>query len=154
MKVHILDGNICLTLLITVFNLEELANILAYLFDKSNFIRAVTELDKEEFERYHNKSVESAVSRINAILHFGGNKIIIDGKRVLIVPINATTPNISIKNLKTIERDYIKSLSDRAIDNIENGHYDSALTQARTILEETFDYVLEKQRLCPYNGVS
>lgn len=74
---------------------------------------------------------------------------IIDGKRVLIVPINATTPNISIKNLKTIDRDYIKSLSDRAIDNIENGHYDSALTQARTILEETFDYVLEKQNIEP-----
>lgn len=127
----------------------KIANILAYLFDKSNFIRNVTELDKDEFERYHNKSVESAVSRINAILHFGGNKMIIDGKRVLIVPINATTPNISIKNLKTIDRDYIKSLSDRAIDNVDSEHYDSALTQARTILEETFDYVLEKRNVKP-----
>lgn len=75
----------------------KIANILAYLFDKSNFIRDATELDKDEFERYHNKSVESAVSRINAILHFGGNKMIIDGKKVLIVLINATTPNISKK---------------------------------------------------------
>ncbi|MDC2839770.1 abortive infection family protein [Limosilactobacillus mucosae] len=128
---------------------ERIDNILAYLFDDSNFVRNVNGLNKDEFKKFHSKSVESALERINAILHFGGNKLIIDSKRVRIVPINPSTPKISVKNVKTIDRDYIKSLSDRAIDNVENGYYDSALTQARTILEETFDYVLEKRNIEP-----
>src|SRR5699024_12872076 len=99
---------------------------------------------KDEFKKFHSKSVESALERINAILHFGGNKLIIDSKRVRIVPINSSTPKISVKNVKNIDRDYIKSLSDKAIEKVENRYYDSYLTQARTILEETFDYVLEK----------
>lgn len=123
--------------------------ILAYLFDESNFVRNINGLDKDDFGRYHSKSVESALERINTILHFSGNKMIINGKKVLIVPINPSMPRISVKNVKNIDRDYIKSLSDRAIANVNCGHYDSALTQARTILEEIFNYVLEKQNIQP-----
>ncbi|WFC04183.1 abortive infection family protein [Lactiplantibacillus pentosus] len=124
-------------------------NMLAYLFDDSNFVRNVNGLNKDEFERFHSKSVESALERINTLLHFGGNKLIIDGKKVHIVSVNPSTPKISVKNVKTIDRNYIKSLSDRAVTNVDSGHYDSALTQARTILEETFDYVLEKRNIQP-----
>ncbi len=126
-------------------------SILAYLFDESNFSREAHELDKDEFERYRSKSIESALDRINTILHFGGNKLIIDAKKVRLSPISPSTLEISVNNVKTIDRDYIKSLSDRAIANVDSGHYDSALTQARTILEETFDYVLEKQNIQPSN---
>lgn len=124
-------------------------SILAYLFDESNFVREANGLDKDEFERYRSKSIESTLDRINTILHFGGNKLIINEKRVLLVSISPSTPEISVNNVKTIDRDYIKLLSDRAIVNVDSGNYDSALTQARTILEETFDYVLEKRNIEP-----
>lgn len=129
--------------------LGQIDSILAYLFDESNFIREANGLDKDEFERYRSKSIESALDRINTILHFDGNKLIINAKRVSLVSISPSAPEISVNNVKNIDRDYIKSLSDRAIANVDSGNYDSALTQARTILEETFDYVLEKQNIQP-----
>lgn len=126
-------------------------SILAYLFDESNFVREVNGLDKDEFEKYRSKSIESALDRINTILHFGGNKLIINAKSVRLISISSSTTEISVNNVKNIDRDYIKSLSDRAITNVNNGNYDSALTQARTILEETFDYVLENRQIQPSN---
>lgn len=129
---------------------RRIPSILAYLFDESNFTRGInTELSKDEFKKYYELSVESALERINIILHFGGNKMIIDNRRVLMVSNSTSDPEISIKNVRNIDRDYIKLLSKRAIGNVDSGNYDSALTQARTILEETFDYVLEKRGIKP-----
>ncbi len=129
---------------------RRIPSILAYLFDESNFTRGInTELSKDEFKKYYELSVESALERINIILHFGGNKMIIDNRRVLMVSSSTSDPEISIKNVRNIDRDYIKLLSKRAIGNVDSGNYDSALTQARTILEETFDYVLEKRGIKP-----
>lgn len=130
-------------------NSERISSIIAYLFDESNFTRVIIELNKDEFENYYKISVESVLERINTILHFGGNKMIIDKQRALIVSNNASAPEISIKNVKNIDRDYIKLLSKRAIENVDSGNYDSALTQARTVLEEIFDYVLEKRGIQP-----
>lgn len=129
---------------------RRIPSILAYLFDESNFTRGInTELSKDEFKKYYELSVESALERINIILHFGGNKMIIDNRRVLMVSNSTSDPEISIRNVRNIDRDYIKLLSKRAIGNVDSGNYDSALTQARTILEETFDYVLEKRGIKP-----
>ena len=67
-------------------NSERIPSILAYLFDKSNFTRDIKdELSKEEFKKYYEISVESALEKINEILHFGGNKMIIDNRKVLMV---------------------------------------------------------------------
>lgn len=99
-----------------------------YLFDESKFVREANGLDKDEFERYRSKSIESALDRINTILHFGGNKLIIDAKRDRLVSVSLSTPEISVNNIKTIDPDYIKSLYDRTISNVDSGNYDSALT--------------------------
>ena len=129
---------------------ERIPSILAYLFDKSNFTRDINnELSKDEFKKYYEMSVESALEKINEILHFGGNKMVIDNKKVLMVSNSTLNPEISVKNVRNIDSNYIKILAKRAIDNVESGNYDSALTQARTILEETFVYVLEKRNIQP-----
>lgn len=44
-----------------------------------------------------------------------------------------------------VNRDYIKNLSVKAIRDVENGEYDSAITKSRTLLEEVFCYVIEKK---------
>lgn len=54
-----------------------------------------------------------------------------------------TKVEIETPNLKIINTDYIKDLSARAIKNIEDNDFDSAITKSRTILEETFCYVIE-----------
>ncbi|MDO9523719.1 MAG: abortive infection family protein [Methanocorpusculum sp.] len=46
---------------------------------------------------------------------------------------------------KVIDRKYILDLSERACRDIDDGNYDSAITKSRTILEETFFFVIEKK---------
>jgi hypothetical protein len=56
---------------------------------------------------------------------------------------NAVTVNTPLIN--SINREYIKSLSDRAMNDVNGGNYDSAITKSRTLLEEVFCYVIEKK---------
>ena len=52
---------------------------------------------------------------------------------------------IKAPKIKTIDREYIKNISSRPLDDIEQNHFDSAITKSRTLLEETFCYVIEKK---------
>lgn len=56
---------------------------------------------------------------------------------------------LDVPKLKAIDRSYILDLSQRAIKDIEEGHGDSAITKARTLLEEVFCYVIEKKGETP-----
>jgi hypothetical protein len=44
-----------------------------------------------------------------------------------------------------VNRDYIGDISARAMRDVENGDYDSAITKSRTLLEEVFCYVIEQK---------
>ena len=44
---------------------------------------------------------------------------------------------------------YISNISKRAIYDIENGEFDSAITKARTLLEEVFCNVIEEKNETP-----
>lgn len=44
-----------------------------------------------------------------------------------------------------VNREYIIDISTRAIRDVENGDYDSAITKSRTLLEEVFCYVIEQK---------
>lgn len=69
---------------------------------------------------------------------------ILDKYRTGHAEVLATTPAI-----KTVDYDYIRDMSARANEDVEQGHFDSALTKARTLLEETFCHVLEKEGISP-----
>lgn len=56
------------------------------------------------------------------------------------IPIRLDTPKISV-----IDRVYIKEVADRAWSDIGQGNFDSAITKSRTLIEETFCYVIELQ---------
>jgi hypothetical protein len=56
---------------------------------------------------------------------------------------------VFIPSVKCIDREYIKKLSDRAMNDVNNGNYDSAITKSRTLLEEVFCYVIEKKGETP-----
>ena len=51
--------------------------------------------------------------------------------------------------IKLIEIEYIKSISSRAMDDVDNLNFDSAITKSRTLLEETFYYVIERKGETP-----
>ena len=48
-----------------------------------------------------------------------------------------------------IDREYIRDISERALCDVEDGNYDSAITKSRTLLEEVFCYVIEKKKEVP-----
>ena len=58
---------------------------------------------------------------------------------------NSTPIEVDKPRIKSIDRPYIDSVASRALEDIDNGHYDSALTKCRTLIEETFCYVIELQ---------
>ena len=47
--------------------------------------------------------------------------------------------------IKMVDRDYIADISGRAMKDITDGNYDSAITKSRTLLEEVFCFVIEKK---------
>lgn len=50
---------------------------------------------------------------------------------------------IEAPQIKTIDQNYIKSIAERAQEDINNSNFDSAITKCRTLVEETFCYVIE-----------
>lgn len=50
---------------------------------------------------------------------------------------------LDTKKIKTIDQNYIKSIAERAQEDIDNSNFDSAITKCRTLVEETFCYVIE-----------
>ncbi len=56
------------------------------------------------------------------------------------MPINSTI-KVTTPQVKNIDREYIKDISERAMLDVVNGSYDSAITKSRTLLEEVFCYV-------------
>ena len=56
--------------------------------------------------------------------------------------------------IRSVSREYISNLSERALNDVENGNFDSAITKSRTLLEEVFCFAIEKQSQKPNdNGV-
>ncbi len=58
--------------------------------------------------------------------------------------VKLSTPSIACVNYN-----YIRDISIRAQKDIENGNYDSAITKARTLLEEVFCFVIEERGEVP-----
>lgn len=84
------------------------------------------------------------MQRINGLLYFGGHELVILNSEFYIKKIGAKV-EVQAPKIKTIDREYIKSISSRAMQDVDQSNYDSAITKARTLLEETFCYVVEKK---------
>ena len=59
------------------------------------------------------------------------------------------TITVEAPTVKGIDRNYIVNLSGRAMTDVTEGNYDSAITKSRTLLEEVFCYVIEKKGETP-----
>ena len=59
---------------------------------------------------------------------------------------------ISTPKIKKIDHEYIRGMLSRAMEDIDHSHYDSALTKARTMLEEVFIYAIEAKKEKPVHS--
>jgi len=124
------------------------SELLHYIFSKRQFSKRLVGLDKEEGERIYSETIEKALIQINSLLRFGNNELAIVVNSFVVRPIGTRLP-LETPKIKEIDREYIISISNRAMQDVEQGNYDSAITKSRTLLEETFCYVIEKKRSRP-----
>lgn len=120
------------------------SDLLAFLFSKGQFVDKLRGQTPEVIEYAYAQIVNIVIDQINGALYFGGNELIRIGKVFVIRKLGATI-SVAAPSVKTIDRSYITDLSDRAMKAVIDGNYDSAITKARTLLEEVFCYVIEKK---------
>ena len=122
--------------------------ILSYLFSKTNFsmCKNISDLSVEMFEEYYQKATTLAIKKINNFIDYTGDKLIIKNNNVFL---KSDLFEIKSKYIQKIDRTYIKEVQSKANENLRQGNFDSVLTQARTLLEEVFMYVLEVDGIQP-----
>ena len=119
-----------------------------FFFNSPYFAEHLKDVSTDDFEKRHGQIVNGVIEQINRMLRFGGHKLrALDGK-FDVVKIKETS-HIQAPELKHIDRDYVRMISSRALSDVNNGRLDSALTQARTLLEEVFVYAIEKKHFTP-----
>lgn len=124
------------------------SSLLAYMFSLAQFSKVLNGHGATEIKEAHQTIVSNIIEQINGLLFFGGNELVIIGQNFVIQPIGNKI-EIVAPTIKTIDREYIKSISSRAMRDIEQNDFDSAITKSRTLLEEIFCYVIEKKNETP-----
>jgi hypothetical protein len=120
------------------------SDLLAFLFSKGQFVDKLRGQTPEIIEYAYAQIVNAVIGQINGVLYFGGNELVQIGKVFDIRKLGSTVI-VAAPSVKTIDRSYITDLSDRAMKDVIDGNYDSAITKSRTLLEEVFCYVIEKK---------
>lgn len=127
---------------------KKCSDLLSHMFSKSQFSKILSGYGSSEIEVAYKTIVSTIIEKINGVLYFGGNELLIAGNSFIIRPIGSKVEIIA-PTIKTIDREYIKSISSRAMRDVERHDYDNAITKSRTLLEETFCYVIEKKNVVP-----
>lgn len=127
---------------------DRCSDLLVHIFSISQFTEKLKGHSSEEIPKAHETIVTAVLNGINGLLFFGGNKLARIGNQYVIKPLGSVV-HISAPKIKTIDREYIKSISSRVLQDVEQKNYDSAITKSRTLLEETFCYVIELKNETP-----
>lgn len=124
------------------------SDLLKKLFSKDKFTVSLSKYDVDEIEKAYAHIAQTIIQKINGILYFGENELVLIGNNFLMKKINANV-EIEAIQIPKINQDYIKSIYSRANRDIELKDYDSAITKSRTLLEETFCFVIERKNEKP-----
>lgn len=120
------------------------SELLAFLFSKQQFEDKLKGKTVQDAEYAYNQIVVTIIDQINGELCFGGNELIKTGA-VFMIRKRETSIIHATPTIKMVDRDYIADISGRAMRDVADGNYDSAITKSRTLLEEVFCYVIEKK---------
>lgn len=120
------------------------SDLLAFLFKKEQFSKMLSGRGAHEIDTAYNHIIHQTIEAINGQLYFGGHKLSVIGQQFVVKNID-TKVEVKVPRIKSIDREYIKSISSRAMDDVDALNFDSAITKSRTLLEETFFYVIEKR---------
>ena len=128
-------------LILAIDVIESLQRILKsteYAFDIDSYYQGVIEQSKKFLSKSCGSEIPPHMNKIE--LYY---KIPVfsksDKKKVV----------VESQTVKNIGHEYIKSISTRAMEDVKQGHFDSAITKSRTLLEEVFCHVIERKSQTP-----
>lgn len=130
---------------------DRVSDLLSYLFSKEQFVDKLQGNNPDTIEYAYSQIVKDVVGKINGTLYFGGNELVKIGNSFIIRKIGSTV-TVATPAVKTIDRTYISDISDRAMKDVVDGSFDSAITKSRTLLEEVFIYAIEKKGETPFEN--
>lgn len=129
-------------------NENRMSDLLAYLFGKEQFANRLSGHGVDEIETAYVHITAEIIQKINGLLYLGGNELTVIGNKFVVRAIGSKV-EVQAPQIKSIDREYIKNISSRAMQDVEQQNFDSAITKSRTLLEETFCYVIEKKGETP-----
>lgn len=125
----------------------KLSRLLHYIFSHNHIAQRFTDIDRSVLKQVCEETVNAVMECINNELVLGDAKLCMVGDRYEIQQMNdAFVPNVS--NVECLNSEYIHRLAERAYRDIKNADFDGAISKARTLLEEIFCFMIERQ-----NGV-
>ena len=128
-----------------------LSNLLSFLFNKQRFSKMFSGYSVKVIDNAYRSVLHLAMDRINGCLYFGGHELIVMNNQYHVRKIGRSV-SIEAPRIKSITREYIRDISERSLVDIEEHHFDSAITKSRTLLEEVFLYVIELENEKPINS--
>lgn len=127
---------------------DKCSDLLTYMFRLERFQKTLNGHSVVEINDAHKKIVKTIFDEINGLLLFREHELV-DINNVVVVREVSTKVTVSTPKIEAISHNYIRNMSKRALNDIEQGNYDTALTHSRTLLEEIFCHVLEKKSIIP-----
>lgn len=120
------------------------SRLLSFLFSKKQFRDKLRDYRPDEIEFAHNTIAVYIIEEINKTLYFQDCELRRNGDHFSIHKIGADMAPAA-PALEQVGREYLTRMFEEAQKEIVEGNYDSALTKARTLLEECFCYVIEQK---------
>lgn len=124
------------------------SDLLAYLFAKQQFSRMLSGHEAAVIVAAYKSFVQVILGKINETLYFGGNELVTSRGQFFVRKISAKV-EVQAPKIRNSDRKYIRSMSSRAMEDVNQKNFDSAITKARTLLEEVFCYVIENKDVTP-----
>lgn len=144
-----------------ILKIENINKFLSFLFSyqsfKSDTDNSINNLehqlrqnfcpDIEKFsQKFHYEMVEKIINYLNSMLSDSYLDINTDNSDLRISLIPSKDLYIESENITKVNNDQIRNVYTQALDDIKNRRYESALTKARTLLEEIFIYLIDKNQ--------
>ena len=124
------------------------SDLISFLFSKGQFVEKLRGYTPEIIDSAHQTIVAAVIDQINGALYFGGHELVKVGEGFVIKK-KGEAVSVIAPSVRTIDRSYIVSISERTMKDVAEGNFDSAITKSRTLLEEVFCYVIEKKGEIP-----
>lgn len=127
---------------------NKVVELLNYLFSYSQFSEKLKYCPEDIKEEAYHGIVNTIIQTTGEKLRLSGNEFVFANNLIDVKPI-CNKVMVQSPKIKVIDRNYIKSVSERAMKDIEENNFDSAITKSRTLLEEVFCYVIERRKQKP-----